>query len=79
MTILSIGYTNAMLVFDRVMEKVLHHQILQGRYEPFINDIAAKPPSRSTYPYVKRKPKMCVIPGVHVYLMTSHEVGGANG
>src|SRR5205807_3318365 len=49
MTTLPMGYTNAVQVFDRVMRKVLHEQILQGRCEPFIDDVAAKPPSRSTY------------------------------
>src|SRR5205085_4465577 len=50
MTTLPVGYTNAVQVFDRVMRKVLYKHILQGRYEPFIDDVAAKPPSCSTYP-----------------------------
>ena len=45
MTTLPIGYMNALQVVDRVMRKVLQHYILSGRYEPFIDDVAAKPPS----------------------------------
>ena len=46
MTTLPMGYTNTVQVFDRVMRKVLQHQILRGRCEPFIDDVATKPPSR---------------------------------
>ena len=45
MTTLPMGYTNAVQVFDMVMRKVLQHQILRGRCELFIDDVAAKPPS----------------------------------
>ena len=45
MTTLPMGYTNPVQVFDRVMRKVLQHQILRGRCEPFIDNVAAKPPS----------------------------------
>ena len=44
-TTLPMGYTNAVQVFARVMWKVLQHQILQERCEPFIDDVATKPPS----------------------------------
>ena len=46
MTTLPIGYTNAVLVFNRVMGKVLQHQIVRGRCEPFINNVAIKPLGR---------------------------------
>ena len=49
MTTLPMEDTNAVQVFDRVMRKVLHHQITRERCEPFLDDIAAKPPSRSIY------------------------------
>ena len=67
-TTLPMGYTNAVQVFDRVMRKVLQHQILRGRCEPFIDDVTAKPPSRSTYPDADGKPKMSVIPWVRLYI-----------
>ena len=69
MTTLPMGYTNAVQVFDRVMRKVLQHQINQGRCEPFIDDIATKPPSRSTYPDADGKPQMSEIPGVRLYIL----------
>ena len=69
MTTLPMGYTNAVLVFDRVMQKVLRHQILQERCEPFIDNIAAKTTSRSTYPDAEGKPKMSAIPGVRLYIL----------
>ena len=69
MTTLPIGYTNTLLVFDGVMRMVLQHQILRGRCEPFIDDIAAKPSSRSTYPDADGKPKMSTIPGVRLYIL----------
>ena len=69
MTTLPIGYTNAVQVFDRVMQKVLQHQILRERCEPFIDDVATKPPSRSTYPDTDGKPKMSMIPGVRLYIL----------
>ena len=69
MTTLPMGYTNAVQVFDSVMRKVLQHQILRGRCEPFIDDVAAKPPSRSTYPDADGKPKMSTIPGVCLYIL----------
>jgi hypothetical protein len=45
MTTLPMGYTNAVQVFDRIMRKVLHHQILNGRCEPFLDDVGVKPKS----------------------------------
>ena len=45
MTTLLMGYTNAVQVIDRVMWKVLQHRILRGRCKPFIDEVAAKPPS----------------------------------
>ena len=69
MTTLPMGYTNAVQAFDRVMWKVLQHQILRGRYEPFIDAVAAKPPSRSTYPDADGKLKMSTIPGVRLYIL----------
>ena len=69
MTTLPMGYTNAMQVFDIVMRKVLQHQILQGRCEPFIDDVAAKPPSRSTYHNADGKSKISTIPGVRLYIL----------
>ena len=68
MTTLPMGYTNAVQVFDRVLREVLQHQILSGRCEPFIDDVAAKPRSRSTYPDANRKPKMYTTPGVRLYI-----------
>ena len=46
MTTLPMGYTNAVQVFDRAMGKVLQHLIVPGRYELFINNVAAKPLGR---------------------------------
>ena len=69
MTTLLMGYTNAVQVFDRDMRKVLHHRILRGRCEPFIDDFAANPPSRSTFPDTNEKPKMSQIPGVCLYIL----------
>ena len=69
MTTLPMEYTNAVQVFDRVMRKVLQHQILQGRCETFINGVAAKPTSRSTYPDTDGKPKMTAIPGGRLYIL----------
>src|SRR5205085_8718250 len=70
MTTLPMGYTNAVQVFDRVMRKVLHHQIMRGRCEPFPDEIAAKPPSRSTYPDpITGLPKESAIPGVRLYIL----------
>ena len=66
MTTLPMGYTNSVQVFDRVMRKVLQQQILRGRCEPFIDDVAAKPPSRLTYPDADGKP---VIPEVRLYIL----------
>src|SRR5947209_4197485 len=52
------------------MRKVLHEQILQGRCEPFIDDVAAKPPSRSTYPdEVTGRPEESAITGVRRYIL----------
>src|SRR5437660_2150911 len=50
MTTLPMSYTNAVRVFDRVMQKVLHEQILQGWCEPFIDHMAAKPAKPLTIP-----------------------------
>ena len=70
MTTLWMGYTNAVEVFDRVMWKVLHHQITRGRCEPFLDDIAAKPPRRSTYPdLITGLPKESTILGVRLYIL----------
>ena len=69
MTTLPMEYTNAVQDFDRVMRKVLQHQILQCRGEPFIDDVTAKPPSRSTYPDADGKPKMSAIPGVRLSIL----------
>ena len=70
MTTLPMGYTNAVQVFDRVMRKVLHEQILQGRCEPFIDDVAAKPPNRSRYPdEVTGLPEESAITGVRRYIL----------
>ena len=69
MTTLPMGYTTAVQVFDRVMRKVLQLRILRGRCEPFIDDVAAKPPSRLTYPDADEKPKMFKIPGMRLYLL----------
>ena len=49
MTTLSQGYTNAVEAFDRVIKKVLHTQILQGRCEQFIDDVVVRPKSRSRF------------------------------
>ena len=69
MTTLPMGYTNAIQVFDRVMRKVLQHQILRGRFESFIGDVATKPPSRSTYPDADKRPQRCTILGVCLYIL----------
>ena len=69
MTVLPMGYTNAMQVFDRVMLKVLQHQILRGRCQPFIDDVTSKPPSRLTYPDADGKPKKSSIQGVRLYIL----------
>ena len=69
MTTLPMGYTNAVQVFARVMWKVLQHQVLRGRCEPFIDDVTAKLPSRSTYPDADSKLKMSAIPGVRLYIL----------
>ena len=69
LTTLPMGYTNAMQVFDRVMQKVLQHQILRGRCDPFIEDVAAKPSSGSTYPDADGKPTMSTTPGVRLYVL----------
>ena len=69
MTTLPMGYTNALQVFDRVMRKVLQHQMLRGTGEPFIDDIATKPPSRSTYPNADGKLKISAIPGVRICIL----------
>ena len=70
MTTPPMGYTNTVQVFDRVMRKVLHHQITRGRCEPFLDDIAAKPPSRSTYPDpITGLPKESTIPGVRLDIL----------
>ena len=69
MTRMPMGYTNAVQVFDTVFRKVLQHQILRRRCEPYIDDVAAKPPSRSTYPDADGKPKMSAIPGVRLDIM----------
>ena len=68
-TTLPIGYMNAVQAFGRVMRKVLQHQILRGRCEPFIDDVTAKPPSRPTYHNADGKRKMSVIPGVRLYIL----------
>ena len=70
------GYTNAVQVFDRVMRKVLPHQILRGRCERFIDGVAANPPSHSMYPHANGKRKMSEIPGMCLYILEaiqSHE------
>ena len=69
MTTLPMGYTNSVQVFDGVMQTVLQHQILRRRCEPFIDNVADKPPSRSTSPDADGKPKMSTIPGVHLYIL----------
>src|SRR5205085_5919893 len=70
MTTLPMGYMNAIQVFDRVMWKVLHEQILQGQFEPFIDDMAAKPPSHSTYPdEVTGLPEESAITSVWRYIL----------
>ena len=48
---------------------MLQDQILQERCKPFIDDVAAKPPSQSMYPVVNGKPKMSVILGVRLYIL----------
>jgi hypothetical protein len=70
MTTLPMGYTNAVQVFDRMMRKVLQHQILKGRCEPFIDDVAVKPRNRSTYPdEATGMPKESALPGVRLYIL----------
>ena len=64
MTTLPMGYTNAVQVCDWVMRKVLEHQLLRGRCEPFVNNGTAKPPSRPTYPDTVGKTKICTILGI---------------
>jgi hypothetical protein len=72
MTTLPQGYTNAVQAFDRVMRKVLRHQILQGRCEPFIEDVAVKPRSRFRYPDPNTgEPTDSPIPGVGLYILES--------
>ena len=51
------------------MRKALQHQILRGRCEPFIEDVAGKPASRSTSPDADGKPEMSEILGVHLYIL----------
>ena len=69
MTTLPMGYKNTVQVFDWVMQEVLHHRILRGRCEPYIDDLAANPPSRSTFPDTDGNPKMSQIPGVRLYIL----------
>src|SRR5205085_130507 len=70
MTTLPMGYMNAVQVFDRVMRKVLHEQILQGQCEPSIDDVVAKPPSHSTYPNeVTGLPEQSAITGMWRYIL----------
>jgi hypothetical protein len=70
MTTLPQGYTNAVQVFDRIMRKILHHQILENRCEPFIDGIAVKPRSRSMYPQPDTgEPEESRLPGVRRYIM----------
>ena len=66
---LPMGYTKGVQVFDRVMRKVLQQLILRGTYEPFMDDVAAKPPSRSMNPDADGIPKISVIPGVLLYIL----------
>ena len=70
-TTLPMGYANAVQVFDRVVRTVLQQQILRGRCDPFNDDVAAKPPSRSTYPDADGKLKMSTIPGVRLYILAA--------
>src|SRR5437588_11781451 len=52
------------------MWKVLKYQILHGRCEPFIDDVAVKPRSRSTYPDPEMGlPSELKIPGVRLYIL----------
>ena len=73
LTTLLMGYKNSVQVFDRVMRKVLLHQILRGRCKPFIDDVAAKPSSTSTYPDADGKPKISMIPGVRLYILEAKQ------
>ena len=66
---LPMGHTNPWQVFDRVMRKVLRHQILRGRCKSIIDYVAAKLPSRSTYPDSYCKLKMSKILVVHLYIL----------
>ena len=65
---LPMGYTNTLLVFNRVLQNRLQHQIFQGRWETFIDDVAANAPSRSMYANADGKPKMSVILEVCLYI-----------
>jgi hypothetical protein len=72
MTTSPMGYTNGVQVFDRIMRKVLHHQILNGRCEPFLDDVGVKPKSRSKYPDpITGEPEESPIPGVRRYVLES--------
>src|SRR5947209_14344340 len=52
------------------MRKVSHSQLRQGRCEPLIDDVAAKPPSRSTYPdEITGLPEESAITDVRRYIL----------
>jgi hypothetical protein len=55
---------------DQIMCKVLHHQILEYLSEPFIDDRAVKPRSRSTYPQPGScEPQESCLPGVRRFIL----------
>jgi hypothetical protein len=70
MTTLLMGYINVVQAFDRIMWKVLHHQILNGQHEPFLDDVGAKPKSRSKYPFpIMSEPEELPIFGICCYVL----------
>jgi len=68
MTALPQGYTNTVQVFDRVMKKILKDQIAAGIGKPFIDDVAVKPASRSTFLDKDEIPEE-VAPGIRKYVL----------
>jgi len=68
MTALPQGYANGVQVFDRMMKKILKHQIASRIGKPFIDDVAVKPASQSMFLDKNGIPEK-VAPGIRKYVL----------
>ena len=67
-TTLPQGNTNGVLVFDRMIRKVLKDVISENRGKSFIDDIAVKPKTKSYFRDRNGRPEE-VVPGIRRFVL----------